>query len=560
MRSDQWQVARDALGLEADFAEAEGAVTLAQWWAQAAQARDHQREVAALAARHALAAHRYADEQATALTALRQAATWLGLALLDAAAVDPVLAAGLRALLEGADSGEAPAVAAAGEALTEATAVTAREAAVEPDPALDEAPVAASAPAPASTAAPREAVVEFTPELAAQLQAKWAARPLAAVAANSAARRKGDKASERGGAPASGAHAASASADLSDQLVALAALRDRAGSPPHEVLELDVLRSELALLRGAVAATDCWKRLPPGDDRGLLASWLAARARNLQGALAGLRADAAQVAEVDDLIRALTKLVDHQRSGLFVHGLARSHQPQRASWLQDAQHLQRALDQRLGRWGRRASDLDHSKRIDDNFRRLNEANRTGDGPTIEALVRDLLDRGAGLDDPRWRAPLAGWLPLLGALGDPQARRLHHQLARELAEAEAEAAADEPAGGADPSWAKLEATRGRRLLIVGGDGRQERVPKIRAAFALAEVEWADLPQNAPRAKDAMVQRIEGGKYDFVVCLQPFISHELSDAVFGVRQSGVCCMLAGGYGIGQLRAAFERFLPR
>ncbi len=85
-----------------------------------------------------------------------------------------------------------------------------------------------------------------------------------------------------------------------------------------------------------------------------------------------------------------------------------------------------------------------------------------------------------------------------------------------------------------------------------------MPKIETAFALQSAEWADLPKNAPRAKDAMVARIENGNYDFVICLQRFVSHELTDAVWGADAEGVTKILSEGYGIGQLQRAFERFL--
>lgn len=95
--------------------------------------------------------------------------------------------------------------------------------------------------------------------------------------------------------------------------------------------------------------------------------------------------------------------------------------------------------------------------------------------------------------------------------------------------------------------------------LGGDGRPERIPQIQAAFALAEVHWDALPKHAPRALASSIDRIKAGRYDLVVCLQRFVSHDITDAVWGC--DGACAMrvLAASYGIGQLQRAFERFLP-
>ena len=144
--------------------------------------------------------------------------------------------------------------------------------------------------------------------------------------------------------------------------------------------------------------------------------------------------------------------------------------------------------------------------------------------------------------------------------DPELRRLAVAVVHALEEAQHDDDDGQEGAAVSPSWPLLERTRGQRLLLVGGDGRDERIPIIRRAFGLESVEWADLPKNAPRGKEALVARIRGGRFDFVVCLQRFISHELTDAVFGLEVEGVRMMLAQGYGIGQLRRCFERFLGR
>ncbi len=350
--------------------------------------------------------------------------------------------------------------------------------------------------------------------------------------------------------------------DIGPSLLALRELRTNAGGVPTPVADENVYRSELALLEGAIEQPAAFGGLE-GEHRRLGIEWMAARLRNLQEHQSFARSQ--DVRRVEEALRGLTRLLGPKRDlrtnqHPFCQGLARAHRPIHGTWSQEAAHLTAEIDRLLGNFGRRRDDPDRIARVDDDFRRLREASEAGDVQTVKVLTRELLKREVGRDDPRWRAPLERHVAALAADSDLLLRKLSVAVVRALEEAHHDEEDGTAGTASSPPWRLIEHTRGRRLLLIGGDGRDERIAIIRDVFGLASVDWADLPKNAPRGKDAIVAQIRAGRFDFVICLQRFISHELTDAVFGLEVYGVCMMLAQGYGIGQLRRAFERFLGR
>lgn len=354
---------------------------------------------------------------------------------------------------------------------------------------------------------------------------------------------------------------AAATRDLTATLAALSALRSEAGAEPGGALDRGSLRTQLAQAEAAIDTDAAWDDLMD-EHRKLAIEWLAARLRYLQ-LERSLDADPTVGDRIDEAMRALTRRLGPKGSfPLFCHGLARGHTPHNRSWLHDARVHQKAIDKLTGKHARDRKKADTTAQQDDLFRRLRAASVRDDKPTVRALCRDLLGLGVSLDDARWRVPLETQLDDLGSRSVD--RRDLKALVDAVGKALARETEDEERAGSDlpaaelRGWSLLARTRGKRLLIIGGDGRQERVPKICAAFGLLSVEWADLPKNAPRAKDSVVERIERGNFDFVVCLQRFVSHELTDAVWACDAPDVVRILARGYGIGQLQRGFERFL--
>ncbi len=127
-----------------------------------------------------------------------------------------------------------------------------------------------------------------------------------------------------------------------------------------------------------------------------------------------------------------------------------------------------------------------------------------------------------------------------------------------AESEAEDSPDLRRQALPPDWPLFAETRGRRVVIVGGDPRPERATRLRAAFEFGEIEWME--GNTTRKIDGLKERMRNGNLDLVIVLRAFNSHKVSDAIFGVKSSTCMTVLADGYGITQVRLGLERFLVR
>ena len=144
------------------------------------------------------------------------------------------------------------------------------------------------------------------------------------------------------------------------------------------------------------------------------------------------------------------------------------------------------------------------------------------------------------------------------VGTPALARVRRHVAAELEARETEPAI--PAVRIAEDWHGFAHTRGKRAVIVGGDGREERQPMLQQAFKFAELDWPDVPKNSPGRSGAVISQAKRGKYDFVICLQRFISHNITDALFDLEVPGTLVVLSEGYGVQQLRAGFDRYLPR
>src|SRR5258705_3280557 len=71
--------------------------------------------------------------------------------------------------------------------------------------------------------------------------------------------------------------------------------------------------------------------------------------------------------------------------------------------------------------------------------------------------------------------------------------------------------------------KLPLTRGRRLLIVGGDRRQHHVRRLVAELGLSEVTWCST-RNSDPTSDRFRHLIVGDAFDIVVALVGLLRHQ------------------------------------
>ncbi|MBI2921561.1 MAG: hypothetical protein HYY18_10810 [Planctomycetes bacterium] len=110
---------------------------------------------------------------------------------------------------------------------------------------------------------------------------------------------------------------------------------------------------------------------------------------------------------------------------------------------------------------------------------------------------------------------------------------------------------------------LEATRGKRVLMIGGQGAREDHRKgMIEAMQLAELEWVTSERNQSSPWHRLEERTGTGRYDFVIYLASFTSHSSTDLIRDFKNAGVPVVyLIRGYSVNQVvKAVEEQLLPR
>lgn len=333
---------------------------------------------------------------------------------------------------------------------------------------------------------------------------------------------------------------------LQEGLVAL-------GEPPAPDAGPASLDAEVRRLCGlAQSHLGTWGQLAPRANFAL-SGWLTARLRHVQELAARQGLDALDV----PVAAAIRRLSGHSKDTQpgFIHGLALGHAPQHGSWTADAAEWRELVLRLLNDCAPAARPAPLNP--DDHVRILTERVRAGlDGPTLAAELKTLLREGMSPTDKRvvnLARPFADALD--GSTLAPLRKAIRDAIE---AETEAEDAADATRNALPPDWPLFSETRGRRVVIVGGDPRPERAARLRAAFEFADVEWIE--GNTTRKIDGLKERMRSGSLDLVVVLRAFNSHKVSDAIFGVKSETCVAVLADGYGVTQVRLGLERFLVR
>ena len=99
--------------------------------------------------------------------------------------------------------------------------------------------------------------------------------------------------------------------------------------------------------------------------------------------------------------------------------------------------------------------------------------------------------------------------------------------------------------------------GKRVVVVGGEPRLERVHKMALCLEAQSLEW--ISSSKTRQIQSLVSRMEQKTVDIVIVLQGLVSHKAADSIFA--QKNQCdVVLAKSYGETQLKAAVERLEER
>jgi hypothetical protein len=172
-----------------------------------------------------------------------------------------------------------------------------------------------------------------------------------------------------------------------------------------------------------------------------------------------------------------------------------------------------------------------------------------DWSTIAQCLRELEPRLPALADQPFARRLVRSRALLEARIAPTDGA---QLVRELADAARRPSASPPAlQSAESRVAEL--VRGRALLVIGGDPREDARARLRDAFELADVHWPATSEGRPVPAE-LEPWIARADVAAVVLLIRWIRHALNDvAELCARHDKPLARLPGGYNPAQVAHA-------
>lgn len=107
---------------------------------------------------------------------------------------------------------------------------------------------------------------------------------------------------------------------------------------------------------------------------------------------------------------------------------------------------------------------------------------------------------------------------------------------------------------------LELTRGKRMLIAGGQGaREAHREAIRESFGLAEVEWVTTERGKASPFNRLEARMRPGRYDIVLFLASHSSHQAGGFVRACKDAEIpLVFLSRGYSVTSVAQAISQQL--
>ncbi|MBN2797732.1 MAG: hypothetical protein JXX28_01175 [Deltaproteobacteria bacterium] len=241
---------------------------------------------------------------------------------------------------------------------------------------------------------------------------------------------------------------------------------------------------------------------------------------------------------IDSAFPTLTEWSATHRPG-SVWGLALDHRPTQGSWLAEAQASWDAL---FSQPERRAP----TEPLIANLRRDLPALKPAD---LRSRLLHALQGGVSPQDTQLLNLLADHYDHLKA--EPKLKPLRKHLQRHLKTQHRAASAP-----AAPQLSALaEHTRGKRVLMVGGDRRQDAQERLQSAFAFDHLHW-DSGWDTARI-DAAAERLKGGTVDLLLIIQGFVKHLATNKLVATaKASGVpFASVEHGYGVRQVEQALQ-----
>lgn len=271
-----------------------------------------------------------------------------------------------------------------------------------------------------------------------------------------------------------------------------------------------------------------------------LAIW-AGRARAIQERLDAPAPDSTAGMALYRLFGVLTRIGRELRCG-WVDALSRkwtTHWPTYIEWHQAALsgHPPQLLESEVA---------DHWRDV---LLRLNNPDHSTTQFTATAVLLDALEY-LGPDDEALIAASRGFGDPIGVLRNrPAVHRV--KLQRPGAPAPERVPVDA---------AVLARTRGKRALLLGGQGaREPQREALQQAFEFQELDWETSERGQAGHYDSIGERVRAGSYDLLLFLSAFSSHKATSVVDAAKSRGVPVVyLSRGYGLNTVVEALKEQL--
>lgn len=171
-------------------------------------------------------------------------------------------------------------------------------------------------------------------------------------------------------------------------------------------------------------------------------------------------------------------------------------------------------------------------------------------------ILDTAVKSLGMSDPQLLELLRPHADLL--TGNP-----YRGLRRNLDRPDPEIARQEEIDAQREQHAALRAvTRGRKVVMIGGDVREEKRRALRQVFEFDDLEWVPYESARPAQIKSLEQRVRNHGMDLILILKEFVGHHVSESLRPLcEEHGIpCLMVEHGYGTQQVAEALRRGLHR
>jgi hypothetical protein len=172
------------------------------------------------------------------------------------------------------------------------------------------------------------------------------------------------------------------------------------------------------------------------------------------------------------------------------------------------------------------------------------------------VALDAAIKALGMSDPQLLDTLRPHAELLA--GNP-----YRGLRRNLERPDPESARQEEIDAQREQYADLRAaTRGRKVVMIGGDVREEKRRALRQVFEFDELEWVPYESARPVQIKSLEQRVRNHGMDLILILKEFVGHHVSESLRPLcEENGIpCLMVEHGYGTHQVAEALRRGVHR